>query len=236
MKVQQLPSVNGWRAISILLVLGYHTSMMHGVPLNLSRLFSALFDGNLGVRFFFTISGFLITWLMLKEEAEFGCVSLKNFYIRRILRIWPVYFSYVALLGVLQAFGLLVQDPFVWRGLLTFTRNFFDIMLETYADGVSGHCWSLSIEEQFYFFWPFIFLLLKTKGRIWFLIATILFSNGFGTIDNLGLHDRHAHILFGKCSTFYYMDCLSWGCLGAIWLTAVDGGGANWKNGLRNIL
>jgi peptidoglycan/LPS O-acetylase OafA/YrhL len=228
MKVQQLPSLNGWRAVSILLVLGSHTSMMQGVPLKFSHLLGILFEGNLGVRFFFTISGFLITWLMLKEEAEFGHVSLKNFYIRRTLRIWPVYFSYVALLGVLQVFGVLVQDQFVWRGLLTFTRNFYDKMSESYVDGVSGHCWSLSIEEQFYFFWPLIFLVLKMRGRIWFLIATILFSIGFKTIDVLGFHDRQAHILFQEYSTFNYLDCLSWGCLGGIWLTV-------WKSKLEEL-
>jgi peptidoglycan/LPS O-acetylase OafA/YrhL len=219
MKIQQLPSVTGWRAVSILLVLGCHIAIMPSVPPKVSHLFSTLFDGNLGVRFFFTISGFLITWLMLKEEIKFERVNLKNFYVRRILRIWPVYFSYVALLGVLQAFGIVVQHPFAWRGLLTFTRNIYDKMLETSADGISGHCWSLSIEEQFYLFWPLIFLLLTMRGRIRFLIATILFSIGFKIIDVLGFHDRHSHIMFEEFSTFNYLDCLSWGCLGAIGLT-----------------
>jgi len=218
MKVQQLPSLNGWIAVSILLVLGSHTAKMPGIPPKFSHLFGALFDGNLGVRFFFTISGFLITWLMLKEETEFECVSLKNFYIRRTLRIWPVYFSYVALLGVLQAFGIVVQHHYAWRGLLTFTRNFFDKMASSYVDDVSLHCWSLSIEEQFYFFWPLIFLLLERRGRIWFLISTIQFSIGFRTIYVLGFYDRHSQVLFQEFSTFNYLDCLSWGCLGAIWL------------------
>jgi peptidoglycan/LPS O-acetylase OafA/YrhL len=220
MKTQQLPSLNGWRAVSILLVLGCHTALMPGIPPKLSHLFGTLFDGNLGVRFFFTISGFLITWLMLKEETEFKRVSLKHFYIRRTLRIWPVYLSFVALLGILQVFGILVQHHFAWRGLLTFTRNFYDKTSMSCADDISSHCWSLSIEEQFYLFWPLIFILLKRRGRIPFLIATILFSNGFRTIYLLGFYDRHSHVLFQEYSTFNYLDCLAWGCLGAHSLTA----------------
>jgi peptidoglycan/LPS O-acetylase OafA/YrhL len=220
MKVQQLPSLNGWRAVSILLVLGYHTAMMTGFPSKYARLFLTVFDGNLGVRFFFIISGFLITWLMLKEENKFNTVSLGNFYIRRTLRIWPVYLSFVALLGILQMLGIVIQHGYAWRGLLTFTRNFYDARNESLGDDVSQHCWSLSIEEQFYVFWPLTFRLLGKRARIWFLILLILFSAGFKTIYLLGFYDRHSFLLFQNYSTFNYVDCLSWGCLAAILLAA----------------
>ena len=220
MKVQQLPSLNGWRAVSIFMVLGCHTAMMSAVSPKISHLLGSLFDGNLGVRFFFTISGFLITWLMLKEETKFDRVCLKNFYIRRTLRIWPVYLIFLIVLGTLQASGIVIQHGSAWRGLLTFTRNFYDKTTGNIEDYVSSHCWSLSIEEQFYLFWPLIFYFLTTKQRIWFLISTILFSIGFKTIYVLGFYDRHhSHFLFQDYSTFNYLDCLSWGCLGAFGIT-----------------
>ncbi len=213
----QLPSLNGWRAISILLVLANHTLLMPGFPWEHSRFLLNLFEGKIGVRFFFTISGFLITWLMLREEAATGKVSLKKFYIRRTLRIWPVYFSFVILLFILQCVGFVGQSPEAWRGLLTFTRNFRDEVIINTPDVLSSHCWSLSIEEQFYVFWPLIFCSFGRSGRIGLLILAILFSAAFRTIELLGLYDRHyGHYLFQDLSTFGYLDCLGWGCLGAI--------------------
>ncbi len=216
----QFPSLNGWRAVSILLVLGHHTPDIAGFPWKHSLDIQTFLDGNLGVRFFFIISGFLITWLMLSEETATGKVSLKNFYIRRTLRIWPVYFTFVILLFILQRAGFVHQSMGAWRGLLTFTRNFHDDVTDNTGDVISVHCWSLSVEEQFYLFWPLIFCFLGKGGRIGFLVFAILFSFGFRTIELLGLYDRHhSHFLFQQFSPFNYLDCLGWGCLGSIALT-----------------
>ncbi len=85
----RIPSLDGWRAISIIMVLG-GCKVVAGFPEQLKHGFLWPFAGDLGVRFFFTISGLLITWLLLQEERKTGGINLKHFYIRRAPRIRPV--------------------------------------------------------------------------------------------------------------------------------------------------
>ena len=102
-----------------------------------------MFDGNLGVRFFFIISGFLITWLMILENDRIGRVNLSQFYIRRALRILPVYFAFMLVLACLQYFTPYAQSAAAWAGNLTFTTNFVG------CHWPSAHLWTLAVEEQF---------------------------------------------------------------------------------------
>ena len=217
-EIRQLPSFNGWRAFSILLVLCQHTPFTVGFPSQYSSLVYRIFDGNLGVRFFFTISGFLITWLMVKEEKEFGFISLKNFYLRRAFRILPVYLACILVMALIHLAGISRQKGVVWFQLLTFTRNFYGT---GHAECVlSAHFWSLSVEEQFYFAWPIIFRLLgcASPRRIYFLIFLIVIATGWKIYALLGLYNRHLSFLFEEDSTFLYLDCIAYGCIGAILL------------------
>lgn len=163
----RLPSLDGWRAISILLVLGAHTMHTAGFPPEQTGLFQRAFDGHLGVRFFFVISGLLITWLMLAEEQRTGTVDLKNFYLRRALRILPVYLAFLGVLALLQIFTPFQQSSLAWLGNLTFTTNYIN---DSHS---SNHLWSLAVEEQFYLFWPAMFVYLRPQAR-WGLSAGIL--------------------------------------------------------------
>ena len=119
--------------------------------------------GFLGVDMFFVLSGFLIVTLLLRERDQFGEISLKDFYIRRGLRIFPIYFLYVfLLLGVAlflsEASSLRGAVEGNWIYLLTFTVNYAGEHTGPFA-----HLWSVSVEEQFYLIWPF----LEWKGRRW---------------------------------------------------------------------
>lgn len=139
--MQRIPSLDGLRAISISLVLFGHLSGTKYFPIQESDFLSAL--ANLGVRVFFVISGFLITGLLLREET----ISLKNFYIRRSLRIFPAFYVFIAVM-------LLVKVSLAPHDLayaLTYTIN-YDFHRAWYF----GHLWSLAVEEQFYFLWPAI--------------------------------------------------------------------------------
>jgi peptidoglycan/LPS O-acetylase OafA/YrhL len=95
----RLLSLDGWRAVAIFIVLGNHSTFAAGFPNGLKPFFYWFFDGGLGVRFFFVISGFLITWLMILEKDKNGSVDLRKFYIRRGFRILPVYFAFLGILA-----------------------------------------------------------------------------------------------------------------------------------------
>src|ERR1700733_6281618 len=104
-KTRNIPSLDGMRAISILLVIGAHSSE------NLSRwiqvpLSSYVLIAHTGVSVFFVISGFLITSLLLKELHATGTINLKRFYMRRALRIFPAFYLYLGTIFVLALFGV----------------------------------------------------------------------------------------------------------------------------------
>ena len=125
--------------------------------------------GAFGVDLFFTLSGYLITRLLLRERDETGDINLKNFYVRRTLRIWPLYYFSIALAFLLSQLpaSLTSAPPFVanifgspmpaigYFFMATFVYNFnFYGTLLTNPPPFMGQLWSLSVEEQFYLFWP----------------------------------------------------------------------------------
>ncbi|HZE27056.1 MAG TPA: acyltransferase [Terriglobales bacterium] len=145
-----LPSLDGLRAVAVFLVVFYHS----GLPVN----------GGLGVLMFFVISGFLITWLLLQEEKRWGDISLKLFYIRRTLRIFPAF--YVFWLLVVVGFVVLGKRVHVGQAAASFfyVTNYYQALLGD-PDTALSHTWSLAIEEQFYLLWPLAFLLLGNARR-----------------------------------------------------------------------
>ncbi|MDB4985402.1 MAG: acyltransferase 3, partial [Myxococcaceae bacterium] len=141
----------GLRCISILAVIVYHATGPHGPTSPLLKL------GIAGVTLFFTISGFLITTLLLREQQAYGRIDLPAFYVRRSLRIFPLYYL-VLLLYVLLVW--LVEPDAALRSrffenlpaFATYTSNWF---VDLDGDRVIFfYAWSLATEEQFYLFWP----------------------------------------------------------------------------------
>lgn len=134
--------------------------------------------GIFGVNFFFVLSGFLITYLLLTEKHDLGNIRLGKFYLRRVLRIWPLYFL---ILGVgfwlvpsiqhLLGNSEYQETAKIWPYLL-FINNFFPPP----TTAVLGVLWSIAIEEQFYAFWPIFMRALPTKGILILVISTILLS------------------------------------------------------------
>lgn len=130
-----------------------------------------------GVTLFFVLSGFLITRILLENRDKYNEAKLKksflirNFYIRRFFRIFPVYY--------LLIFGLFIfnykntQELFPW--LITYTSNIYQSIHNVYI-GDFNHFWSLAVEEQFYLFWPFVILFIKPKNTFKTIILTILLA------------------------------------------------------------
>lgn len=154
-----LPAVDGLRAFSILLVMSFH----HLGPA--TGWIGDKLNGWAGVDLFFIISGFLITSILLKEKDRDGSFSLKNFYVRRWLRICPAYYVFLAFM-----FGFML-----WRGIHDYASFAIAGLYLTNLDMSLGwglltartgliHTWSLSVEEQFYLLWPATLLLVKDKS------------------------------------------------------------------------
>jgi peptidoglycan/LPS O-acetylase OafA/YrhL len=157
--LKRIPSLDGLRAVSICLVIAGHWISTHGGPTYASEY------ANLGVRIFFVISGFLITTLLLNEEAKTGTISLRNFYVRRAYRILPAAFVFMLPMFVIYWHELRWQEI---TAAVLFAMNF-----DFHKPWSIGHLWSLGVEEQFYFLWPGIFKTIR-RHRVAVLLGVIV--------------------------------------------------------------
>lgn len=211
---KRLKTLDGWRAIAIFFVLISHLPFSDTFPRRWHWI-ADVFQGDLGVRCFFVLSGFLITYLMLVEAEENGAVSFSLFYMRRVLRIFPLYIAYLVVLFIATAAGVYEDSLTSWLGCLTFTRNYI-------GDGGSAtvHFWSLAVEEQFYLVWPLLFagfnLAKRRKLAIFLLFLTIPICSVVRAafVDNID-YQSFVDRLFGIRSFFRYFDSLAIGCMTA---------------------
>ena len=158
--------------------------------------------GDIAVVFFFVLSGFLITFLLLKEKKKTGAIAVKTFYLKRIFRIWPLYF-----LVIILSFSFFNYNPwFHFNGMAGdggFGKHLLTnaillilicpnvVLLGTSSLGYANPTWSIGVEEQFYLIWPWI---IRRKNYLTYIIILIvsmyLLSSGFiGNLLNIGL--RH---------------------------------------------
>jgi len=152
------PSINGLRAVSILVVIAYHLVGMKYISGEttiswLQPLTRIWIDGFMAVNVFFVISGYLITTLLMHEEFKNKVVSLKDFFIRRTLRIFPAYYFLLLVYAIFQFFQIIDINWGSWATAITYTKYF-----NWKKDWFTSHAWSLGIEEHFYLFWPLLFM------------------------------------------------------------------------------
>jgi peptidoglycan/LPS O-acetylase OafA/YrhL len=195
----QVPSLNGLRAISILLVILSHLARER--TLMPQRFWYVGELGHMGVDMFFVISGFLITLLLLREYNRHGTVSVKDFYVRRAFRILPAYA--VFLLGLLGLASLGYASPRLsdWLGAVTYTVSFLPR-----PSWEIGHIWSLSVEEHFYLVWPLLFWLWPR--RAWIMACAYL---ALTPALRLILHHSFTNLSIHHC-TLTRVDTIAAGC------------------------
>jgi peptidoglycan/LPS O-acetylase OafA/YrhL len=178
------PELDGLRFYAFLGVFVYHTLPSQALfyrrlHLPLPGLWGAVAkSGASGVDLFFALSAFLITSLLLRERQDTGDISLRLFYLRRILRIWPLYFAVLAL-GVVLAHTMPEQRlPWYYvAGYLLFVGNWVSAVFG-HTQSICSPLWTVSIEEQFYLVWPALMKVLERRGMIiagilTFLLATL---------------------------------------------------------------
>jgi peptidoglycan/LPS O-acetylase OafA/YrhL/cytochrome c-type biogenesis protein CcmH/NrfG len=158
------PSLDGLRAIAILMVIAYHDHALKG--------------GFLGVDVFFVLSGFLITSILLREWASTGSIRLPRFYLRRFLRLAPALCLFVFVVWAVTHWiqpGLAGQLSGRWAGLaLLYISNLAIAFGREYPLGEVSICWSLALEEQFYLLWPLSLRTLLRRGLSRSAVALII--------------------------------------------------------------
>jgi peptidoglycan/LPS O-acetylase OafA/YrhL len=157
--MNKIASLNGLRAISIIIVILYHLKLNGSIDGSayFISLFDLFFRGGFGVNVFFVISGYLITTLLITEDKKTNSINLKHFYIRRTLRIFPAYYFLLLVYFIMQLLGYIHISNIAYFSALTYTKYIFKDGKEWFT----GHAWSLSIEEHFYLFWPVLFKVFK---------------------------------------------------------------------------
>lgn len=164
------PALDGLRGIGCLLIVVYH---------NFPFLHSYLFFSWLAMDIFFVLSGFLITDILLNSFGERN--YLKNFYVRRILRVFPLYYtSLILFLFIIpKLFTLPIRiDYFIANQIYfwTFTQNWLLIFHPVPSQSYLNHLWSMGVEEQFYLLWPLVFALIKKPKILLGMLILLLLS------------------------------------------------------------
>lgn len=219
-----MPALDAVRGLAILAVTLYRfgSRLADGTPTGdgMARFFTA---GGRGVDLFFVLSGFLITGILFDARGRSG--SLRNFYARRMLRIFPLYY------GVLFAFLIIVPrvspeqqivndytlDHQGWLWL--YGSNFLMARDWLWPLGVFNHFWSLAVEEHYYLIWPFVIRWLSRRGAM----NACLFLVGIAMTSRIVLGILQGNFVAAEVATFCRMDALAIGSFLALAVRGPDG-------------
>ncbi|MDG1657172.1 MAG: acyltransferase [Crocinitomicaceae bacterium] len=161
------------RAYSIILVISSHLGLKALLPQGdfVQDRFWGLISGGTGVNIFFTLSGFLITSILLAELAKNSRISIKNFYVRRFLRLLPPLVIFYVATAIFMQQGVISSSGVGLAYSMFYVYNFVP---NPYYTAELGHTWSLAIEEQFYIVWPFAILIFRSKRLLMLLTSIVI--------------------------------------------------------------
>lgn len=216
------PELDGLRFFAFLSVFLFHALFQpaayfteRGLPLWSGRVLCGLFaSGSHGVDLFFVLSAYLITELLLREKEQRGSLDVRSFYLRRILRIWPLYYFFIPLAAFVPflnpdgRFSLKYVIPF-----LLLAGNWSTIAFGP-TGSVAEPLWSVSVEEQFYLAWPPIVARLSRRGIVIAAWAMVVVAN-LSRFVALALHSTGWQIW---ANTLVHLDAMAGGILLAVLL------------------
>lgn len=206
------PNLNGVRAIAALMVVIAHIELdKKDFQLPLIPGITLLNFGKVGVSVFFALSGFLITYLLLEERKNFHKISFKDFYMRRILRIWPLYF-----LIVIVGFFIYPKNDSTqafWLSVFFLPNLAFTLKL---LPALFDPIWSIGTEEQFYIFHPHFFRFKKVLHIFYALLAFLVLYLTFGQITRHFSEGNYVVGVIGELTYYARFDNMAIGALVAV--------------------
>jgi peptidoglycan/LPS O-acetylase OafA/YrhL len=165
--------------------------------------------GAFGVDLFFALSAYLITGLLLREKEVRGHIDVKAFYARRILRIWPLYFLFIAIAVAIPVWDYTQKLPWQYvAGYLLLAGNWV-YALKGLPASVAIPLWSISIEEQFYLLWPPILRRITRRKLVYVVVVLLLLAN----LARIALVSAHASGAAIEYNTFARIDPIALGIL-----------------------
>jgi len=216
------PELDVLRGFAFLLIFMHHAfahdrafyMRMGTAPALASMLAAIASTGALGVSLFFLLSAYLVTELLIRERAQLGHVDLKAFYLRRILRMWPLYFAFLILAWAMQWF--VPGQHIGWRAGLAFALlvgNWW-VVFVGFPSSVIFPLWFISIQEQFYLFWPATMRKLSERGLL--IAAALLIA--VANLTRWYLASRHTWESRIWANTFVHLDSIALGIVIAVLL------------------
>jgi peptidoglycan/LPS O-acetylase OafA/YrhL len=169
-----------------------------------------MYNLSLGVDIFFIISGFLITYLLLAEKNKTGTVNLTQFYVRRVLRIWPLYFL-ILFTGPLLTYFMGEKSPDYFMYFI-FAGN-FSLIKEGWISPSVSHLWSICIEEHFYLVWPILAKYANPKNFLNIMVVALIGVFFFKIHTHFSTSDRwmtlYLHTL-SRCDILILGSIVGW--------------------------
>jgi len=212
---RNIKGFDGIRALAVISVVLTHLGIFDVLTEShiLSPVLIPMIHGGTGVQAFFVLSGFLITTLLTSEFKATGTISIKNFFLRRVLRIFPLYILFLVFATLLHTIAPNVTS---WESLTFAYLYCYNFVPKEFYTSFMGHTWSLAVEEHFYLVWPMVFMFLFAKHRLYLVGLVLTFILGAPIIHVLLLKTGFSTQYFVERWSFIAGFGIALGCFAAL--------------------